>query len=281
VLFTLPFVIELEVPALHFQNDAASKDGKGNNVGRNRMHKKPPLDEKKRQKAIEQMDEILQNVEQAFKNLSNIEQVMVILGSTPVSPKESFLIRLPSPGCYEGRLLSANSCKRDLFRKLVSCDLFSDLKQLGSTNFMVFIQAPRDSGLKWFQPRLSFKIPTRGQLFEFSLICTSKLFDPEITQASLCDFELSGIEPLEKTQDINSHDRALDDSLYDNFDKFDLSSNLEEPADEHKDNLEEYLLDNAASSCVDSELVWFQAPISMRGFKIKNKKLGIKDDIWG
>ncbi|XP_064624205.1 MAD2L1-binding protein-like [Lineus longissimus] len=246
-----------------------------------KVHKKLPVVERKRLKAVQHMDEILQNVELTFKNFSNIEQVLIILGSTPVSPKESFLIRLPHPGFYEGRLLSAKSCKSELFRKLVSCDLFSDLKQLSSTNFMVFILAPRNSGLKWFQPKFSFKMPTRGHLFEFSLVSTGKLCNPEITQASLCDLELSGIEPLEKSQNMDSSEResTLNKLEFDidNLEKLDLEAS----PDDNGTKLEESLLNNASLNCGDSELVWFQAPISMRGFKIKNKKHNGADDIWG
>lgn len=57
--------------------------------------------------------------------------------------------------------LRVSSCLRQLFRNLFVADLLSDTRPVHLMPTTVLALVHRNCGIKWFRPKLQFKVPTR------------------------------------------------------------------------------------------------------------------------
>ena len=95
---------------------------------------------------------------------SSIQEMVVILGATLVSPKEVYRVKIES-GLVTGSaaVLAQDNLTRYVVRSLVSIGLEANAHSISPTNCFVLFFAPRSSkfGTAAF-PRMSFKVVPRG-----------------------------------------------------------------------------------------------------------------------
>lgn len=150
----------------------------------------------KAKSVISDLDKVFESILKAFETCPEIQQAVVLLGSTPVTPKESYIIRLPHI-CPEADSISLKSSKQALFRHLVAEQVLSSDTALGPTNMYIVLCAPRSASLHGFVPKTTFKVPTRGHCLTLNMICNQPSFCSQDLTMDDPEVEISGIEPLE------------------------------------------------------------------------------------
>ncbi|CAL8257948.1 unnamed protein product [Lota lota] len=119
------------------------------------------FDRRKCQRTVEDLEEVLQHLELLF-SLSLVPRVLLLLGGSPVLPKELYEINMEALVLAAGdRSLRVSSCLRQLFRTLFVCDLLSDARPVRLMATTILVLAHRDCDEGWFRPKLDFKVPTR------------------------------------------------------------------------------------------------------------------------
>ena len=144
------------------------------------------------------LDQLFQQTLTAFETCPEIQQALLLLGSTPVTPKECYLIQLPHI-CPEADNMSLKSSKHALFRHLVAEQVLSRDTALGPTNLYVVLCAPRSAALHGFVPKTTFKLPTRGHCLTLNMMCNQPSFCSQDLTMDDTEVEISGIEPLERS----------------------------------------------------------------------------------
>ncbi|KAL4237364.1 regulation of exit from mitosis [Mactra antiquata] len=150
---------------------------------------------KKAGDCVNKLEQIIENLNQAFHICPEIKQAVISIGATIVSPKEIYVIHLP-PLNPDADNLSGKSCIKSLFRQLIMQDPLCDVKQISPTNITLLLSAPRNSNLSWFYPKASYKFPVRGRHFEFHLHsnCGQGRHDLSSNHSAV---ELSGFNPFD------------------------------------------------------------------------------------
>lgn len=126
---------------------------------------------KKAKKVYEDVECLFDNVNKLFMS-TVVKSALVLLGSTPVSPKERYLLDFQNPEESNSLDISpriCNSSRRKLVRSLISNPDLGTFKDISPTSMFVFIQASRSSDLQWFRPKSTFKPPSRGQSCKISV----------------------------------------------------------------------------------------------------------------
>lgn len=155
------------------------------------------MEYKKISKLITSLEDIFKKLVETFEVCPEIRQILILLGGTVLSPKESYLISFP-PYHPESSNVSSKFCVRYFLRELISQDLVGKLKDIRITNTIIMVKAPQDSGITWFLPKPNFTIPVRGEQFSFNLISkpNSEVFIHDLTYDEH-EVEISGIEPFD------------------------------------------------------------------------------------
>lgn len=198
-------------------------------------------------KSVEALFQIVRDV---FESGDLIRQILIILGPNIVLPKDAYLLRLPTE-FYEGPSVTARSCIQTVFRMFYSVDLLSSAVPLNtSTNLFVLFLAPRSCDHRRFNliPQLTYSIPSVGALYEVNLVCrasTLALDTAELGSPNGKELDLSGVHPL---------DNSTVDSTADVTDV------------------------STVQSLTNDDYVWFQAPVTVRGYK---EKLHDTVGLWG
>ncbi|XP_031558462.1 MAD2L1-binding protein-like [Actinia tenebrosa] len=153
--------------------------------GRNVVSRRPTVssrnDSKKRIQLYNDLKCLFQNVEHLFSS-STVSSVVLVFGSTAVSPKESYVINFQTNvNSIKGSndIKSESSQKRlsrKLIRTLVMNQELRSFKEISSTPLLVFVRVPRSVENSWFKPKQSFKIPWRGNF------CRILVKDTEMTE---------------------------------------------------------------------------------------------------
>ncbi|EDO48531.1 predicted protein [Nematostella vectensis] len=178
---------------------------------------------KKRDKIITDLDILFKNLEELFAT-ADVASVVVIYGSTAVSPKESYILQFDANSSNSFTLSSSNKenlCSsgltnrlcRKLIRALISNPVLSKFQEIPLTPMLVFVSVPRTVKNYWFRPKPSFKVPWRGNRFRISVSSSS-------------------------VQDLPSQSSDQD------------------------------------------ELIWMQAPITIKGFRLKVKEENSSSHFW-
>ncbi|XP_028279457.1 MAD2L1-binding protein [Parambassis ranga] len=119
------------------------------------------IDWRKCQQTLQELEEVLQQLEVLF-SLSKVPRVLLLMGGSPVLPKELYEINMEDLILAGGdQCLRVSSCLRQLFRTLFVADLLSDTRPVRLMPTTVLVLAHRDCGVSWFRPKLQFKVPTR------------------------------------------------------------------------------------------------------------------------
>ena len=149
-------------------------------------------------KAIGNLQQIFKHILCVFELCPEIKQVMLILGGTTISPKESYLINLP-PSNPEADNLSLKSSTRTLFRQLIMQDILGGRKSISPTSLTILVNAPRTMEMLWFLPKSAFKMPIRGEKYIIDLIDHCACAPNEHSMMGDHVIDVSGVEPLESS----------------------------------------------------------------------------------
>jgi len=193
------------------------------------------------QELIKTVEALFQTVRDVFESGDLIKQVLVILGSNIILPKDAYLLHFPTD-FYEGPPVTAKSCVQSVFRTFYNEDFLSNAVPLSSTtNLFLFFLAPRSCDHTRFNliPQLSYSLPSVGALYEVNLLCTANtitLGTAELGSPNSKELNISGIHPL---------DNSVTDSATDNTDISTV----------HPSSIDDY--------------VWFQAPVTVKGCREK------------
>ncbi|XP_071453772.1 MAD2L1-binding protein [Hetaerina americana] len=129
--------------------------------------------------AVETLESIFQNIEAEFmigsqSGFGGVEEVVVLFGATPVTPKDVFRIQIPE---IRSDLETPKPPSRKMMIQLLRCLLESDSlhsvisQPVTTTNTFIFFKrrlnyfrAPENFANKsWFLPRENFKLPQKGR----------------------------------------------------------------------------------------------------------------------
>ncbi|XP_070577148.1 MAD2L1-binding protein-like [Ptychodera flava] len=131
-----------------------------------RCKKRPSLEDRKCLQTLETVEELFSQIDNVFQ-MTHVNRIMVLFGSTVVSPKEVYVLDLSY--LNSDVIMEDASCKsgvRTLMRALITNRVLSEVDSLPKTNTMVLLETHRDSHQDWFKPKTSFRMPIRGKRFE-------------------------------------------------------------------------------------------------------------------
>ncbi|KAK3588753.1 hypothetical protein CHS0354_024232 [Potamilus streckersoni] len=254
------------------------------------------LEMKKAKEVINNIDEICIQLGNAFDICPDIKSVLILIGATTVSPKEIYMISLP-PLNPEANNVPYQSCVKTLFRQLIADDVFACSKEISPTNVTVLLHASRNSGIRWFLPKSTFKVPQRGMQYHLNL--TSLNDEPVNNNHNLSidleEVEISGIEPLEKAYMATSTEE-----LYESFHLVIQKPSSESSTFSHSSFAQMmYASRSLSNHCQDvstdirlsdmvrdedipmasiEDFIWFQSPLVIKGYKDKSSRQ-LADDI--
>ena len=194
-------------------------------------------------KLVQSVDSLFQTIHSIFLSGEMIKQVLIVLGSSIMSPRDCYLFSFPTE-FYEGRTLSRQSCLSRLFRTLYVEDFLAKSKPLNScTNLFVMFLVPRQCDhRRWnLTPRLSYKVPFIGTHYGVNIIFEGDNVMQSNPTLNLVgdELDISGIQPLDKSGN-------------------DLSLYAQTPVKSPK-----------RSVCDDDDYVWFELPVVVKGYKEK------------
>jgi len=193
------------------------------------------------QELVKAVEALFQIVRDFFESGDLIKQVLIILGSNIILPKDAYLLHFPTE-FYEGPSVTARSCVQSVFRMFYNNDFLSDAVPLSSsTNLFLLFLAPRSCDHTRFNliPQLVYSLPSACALYEVNLVCTAStvtLGTAELHSPNGKELNISGIHPL---------DNSVTDSAADDTDVLSV----------HPPTNDDY--------------VWFQAPITVKGYREK------------
>ena len=227
-----------------------------------------PPEGKKRKQLVSSLSELFAGIHEVFTTHS-VPQIVLVLGATIVSPKETYVISLPTD-FIDGDLLTEKSCVRQLCRKLVTNDIYANAKNVPITNMNVLLQTNRNNRLAGFQPRPNFNVPKRGKQFFINLSCSNKAdgIGEDLSCLDTPDIEMSGIEPL----DVSDFD---DSAQYASGDFASAMSKI-------VDGVEHMNCGDAITGPEGDadQLIWFQALSVVKGYRDKTTKTASCSDMW-
>ena len=193
---------------------------------------------------ILRFDEIFLNFNQCFnKAASNdvpeINKILVIIGGSIVTPKESYYLSFKSDLKKPASLSSSSvdECFIKKFFKSFVCFLQTiDFKEISCSQIYFLFEAERSEHIKWFLPKLNYSPPLKGKQIHVSIqrdgnseqFCDKdeECQDLSFNNSNNDQADISGIEPLNET-----------------FERLDL-------------NLKQ-----------SNDLIWYQSPIILKGVK--------------
>ncbi|XP_063430615.1 uncharacterized protein LOC134712718 [Mytilus trossulus] len=218
---------QIPVPYEQVKQGLKIMEDQQHNDIKTRPDQKPPvrrslvskMELRKITKLVKGLEELFEKLVENFEICPEVRQVLFLLGGTTVSPKECYLITLP-PYHPESNNLSSKFCIRYLMRELIMQDFVGKLKDVRTTNAIVMLNAPANSGIKWFLPKPNFKMPSRGTQFSLNLISNpnSDVFTHDLTHEEN-EIEISGIEPF----DVSGLDASLEEEMMKLFISSDLT----------------------------------------------------------
>ncbi|XP_066451306.1 MAD2L1-binding protein [Eleutherodactylus coqui] len=130
---------------------------------------KEALDSRQCQRALSDLSELMTQLD-VFFTLTAVPRVLLLLGGSPINPKEMYVIDMEGIQVGNGeQSLSTRPCLRQLFRALFLADPFSDLRSSGLMSLVLMVQGHRDCAADWFRPKLSFKVPSRSRTLSIKL----------------------------------------------------------------------------------------------------------------
>lgn len=238
--------------------------------------------QQKPKQLIKHIDELFSNVESAFSSGVQIPQVVLMFGATIVSPKEMYVIDFPCQAGMHCRELSRRQCLRKVFHSLFTDPKLYEIKSMPLTCFTMLMRTTRDCGLEWFTPKIGYNIPPRGTKIILDFVNEEDL--------DACELSPSFPDDIKFLPSPESDDRQIAVSSTDDKEhkspsgigrsEYDSScstspENSEGVTVQHFNSFEnkENTLQGAhftdSITVQDCDLIWYQAPISIKGFRYK------------
>lgn len=146
---------------------------------------------------VQHMSEVISTLEQAFTSAVSIRRVLILVGSTSVLPKESYMIQFPT-SLYSGKILTLSQCKAQLFRELTASPFFVESHQLRScARVFVLLEMPEEYTCEApIIPKPRFKLPSSGSRLSVHFIYPNNSSTEEWSRPNETEFNISGVEPL-------------------------------------------------------------------------------------
>ena len=179
--------------------------------------------------------------------------MLIIFGATIVSPKEVHHIDFTNDDATSGEdRLSTKHCQREFMKAMITNNSLIDAKALPLTSTHVLVFAHRQSGLSWFKPRASFKMPERGQHFTFEVQCGHARSDSITSQDDGRKVADDSVDMLSSENSLDSVESATASS----------SGNCSSILEEQETHM------------------WFEAPVVIKGVKDTTTLKASHSDIW-
>ena len=148
-----------------------------------------------------------------------VREVLILLGSTIVSPKEIYHVVLPATSnCSDS--LSYRVCMTTMFKHLVKTDLIGKATAVKTPKkISVLLLAERDPAFSdlGLIPKVQYKIPQRGQHFIINFHSQKDELTPMANRSG--ELDISGIELLDISVELEhptpSSKRVLSDNISD------------------------------------------------------------------
>lgn len=196
-------------------------------------------------KSVSNLFEIIQNV---FASGEIINQVLIVLGASIVSPKDTYLVSFPTE-FYEGRTLSRQTCVSHLFSTLYTEDFMGTSKPMNSCmNLFVLVHAPRKCNHRHLNltPRLTYKVPVIGAHYTLNMVFRGSAVKQTNSSFNVAadDLDISGIYPLDKSG-------------------LDVVPDACTPGKP----------DTSSTTNEDQDFVWFEVPVAVKGYKDKQTRV--------
>lgn len=121
---------------------------------------------------LENVQDFCDNLDNIFSQPAPVDSVLILIGPTLATPKETFKIHFTNDLFSEPLLdvPSTKLCSRLLHKSLVTYNALIDTTPPPISSLHILFQGQRSSNIQWFKPKLSFKIPKRGQYFTFHIL---------------------------------------------------------------------------------------------------------------
>lgn len=201
------------------------------------------------QSFLQNMNILFDTISDIFENITPIKQILILLGSNILNPKDSYIINFPTE-FLDGDLVSRQVCINKVFQSLISADFLGTVKPLNScTSLFVMFLAPRDSNCPKIRllPKLSFNLPLRGTRYSINFLCKNvELGSAEISNEVI---NVSGIEELNLSTDdtfaFSLHHRPTTNRI-----------ETSPVVAENNDDLSNH-----------GDYIWYQVPTVVKGYK--------------
>jgi hypothetical protein len=182
-------------------------------------------------------DEIFLNLNQCFikacKNRFEINKILIIIGGSLVTPKESYCLNLNSNSKKFSTVVE-ESFTRQFFRQVLSFFQTINFKEISTSPIYFLFEAERSEAIKWFLPKLNYTPLLKGKQIHITV---------EDRNCNMTTHhENDNLQELSFTKD-QQHDISGIKTLNLTFEKLDL--NLKASAD----------------------LIWYQSPNILKGVK--------------
>ncbi|CAN2387518.1 MAD2L1 binding protein, partial [Pristimantis euphronides] len=130
---------------------------------------KEASDSRQCQRALADLAELMSQLD-IFFTLTAVPHVLLLLGGSPINPKELYVIDMEGIQVGNGeQSLSTRPCIRQLFRALFLADPFSDLRTTSLMSLVLMVQGHRNCATDWFRPKLNFRVPSRSHTVTIKL----------------------------------------------------------------------------------------------------------------
>ena len=162
---------------------------------------------------LSKVDEIFLNLNECFyitnRNRLEINRILIIIGGSLVTPKESYYLNLKNNSKYSYSSSDAveESFIRTFFRSVHNFLLKIDFKEISPSPIYFLFEAERSETIKWFLPKLNYSPPVKGKQIHITVENSNlQTYQPhendvfhELSFNKEQHHDISGIEPLNQT----------------------------------------------------------------------------------
>jgi hypothetical protein len=186
-------------------------------------------------------DEIFLNLNEYFsktsKNGLEINKILIIIGGSLVTPKESYYLNLNSNSRKSSCVVvDDESFTRQFFRSIFTFLQTIDFKEITASQIYFLFETERSEAIKWFLPKLNYIPPLKGKQIHITIE------DVSYNMTEYYDNENDDFQELSFNNDQN-HDISGIEPLNQTLERLDLNVNSRE------------------------DLIWYQSPIVLKGVK--------------
>lgn len=101
-------------------------------------------------------------IEEEIVQGSTIREIVIILGSTLVSPKHVYRIQIPKLSSQDDGDTKIRSHLFKIYRSIITSNNYNSSKCTGLTNIFILVNGECSSESDWFIPKFDFRIPPKA-----------------------------------------------------------------------------------------------------------------------